>query len=93
MELLCCETESVTRAYEDPILLEDSRVFENLLVLEDRYVISSCYFKCLQTEIKPYMRTIIAEWMQEVSFPFLFVHFECFFHSLKHCGTNHCPKL
>ena len=67
MELLCCESESVTRAYEDPVLLEDSRVFENLLVLEDRYVLSSCYFKCLQTDIKPYMRTIIAEWMQEVS--------------------------
>lgn len=68
MDLLCCETDNVTRAYEDPVLLEDSRVFENLLVLEDRYVLSSCYFKCLQIDLKPYMRTVVAEWMQEVSF-------------------------
>lgn len=72
MELLCCESESVTRAYEDPVLLEDSRVFENLLVLEDRYVLNSCYFKCFQKDIKPNMRTIIAEWMQEVGFFMLF---------------------
>ncbi|GIX90190.1 hypothetical protein CDAR_559321 [Caerostris darwini] len=66
MELYCCESENVTRAYEDPLLNEDSRVFENLLVTEDRYVISSNYFKCVQSDLKPYMRTVVAEWMQEV---------------------------
>ncbi|GFT75012.1 hypothetical protein NPIL_194831 [Nephila pilipes] len=66
MELFCCESENITRAYEDPVLNEDSRVFENLLVIEDRYVLSSNYFKCLQSDLKPYMRTVVAEWMQEV---------------------------
>lgn len=66
MDLLCCETETVTRVYDDPALLEDSRVFENLLVTEDRYTISSCYFKCLQTDLKPYMRRVVADWMLEV---------------------------
>ncbi|XP_054719496.1 G1/S-specific cyclin-D2-like [Uloborus diversus] len=66
MDLLCCESQNLTRAYEDPVLLEDSRVFENLLVLEERYMLSSCYFKCLQTDLKPFMRTVVAEWMQEV---------------------------
>ncbi|XP_015931167.1 G1/S-specific cyclin-D2 [Parasteatoda tepidariorum] len=66
MDLFCCETENITRAYEDPVLNEDSRVFENLLVIEDRYVLSCNYFKNLQTDLKPYMRTVVAEWMQEV---------------------------
>ncbi|XP_055952698.1 G1/S-specific cyclin-D2-like [Argiope bruennichi] len=66
MELYCCESENVTRAYEDPVLNEDSRVFENLLVIEDRYVLSANYFKCTQSDLKPYMRTVVAEWMQEV---------------------------
>ncbi|KFM72552.1 G1/S-specific cyclin-D2, partial [Stegodyphus mimosarum] len=64
MDLFCCESESVTKSCEDSVLLKDSRVFENLLQIEDRYVLSSCYFKCLQTDLKPYMRTIVAEWMQ-----------------------------
>ncbi|KAF8770180.1 G1/S-specific cyclin-D2 like protein [Argiope bruennichi] len=66
MELYCCESENVTRAYEDPVLNEDSRVFENLLVIEDRYVLSANYFKCTQSDLKPYMRTVVAEWMQEL---------------------------
>ncbi|KAG8180891.1 hypothetical protein JTE90_018390 [Oedothorax gibbosus] len=66
MDLYCCETENITRAYEDPVLNEDSRVFDNLLVIEDRYVLSSNYFKCVQNDLKPYMRTVVAEWMQEV---------------------------
>lgn len=67
MDLYCCETENITRAYEDPVLNEDSRVFDNLLVIEDRYVLSSNYFKCVQNDLKPYMRTVVAEWMQEVN--------------------------
>ncbi|CAL1294347.1 unnamed protein product [Larinioides sclopetarius] len=66
MELYCCESENVTRAYDDPVLNEDSRVFENLLVIEDRYVLAANYFKCTQSDLKPYMRTVVAEWMQEV---------------------------
>lgn len=67
MDLFCFESENVIRAYEDPVLIEDSRVFENLLVIEDRYVIASNYFKCMQNDLKPYMRTVVAEWMQEVN--------------------------
>lgn len=74
MDLYCCETENITRAYEDPVLNEDSRVFDNLLVIEDRYVLSSNYFKCVQNDLKPYMRTVVAEWMQEVNKINLILH-------------------
>ncbi|XP_069101355.1 G1/S-specific cyclin-D2-like [Argopecten irradians] len=64
--LMCCETEQLRRAYKDPVLLEDDRVLNNLLITEDRYQPSPTYFKCVQTDIKPYMRKMVAEWMLEV---------------------------
>lgn len=67
MDLLCIEVECEPRAYGDPVFLDDDRVLSNLLLSEDRYLLSSCYFKCLQTELKTYMRRIVASWMLEVS--------------------------
>lgn len=67
MDLLCCEnSETERRAYPDPTLLEDDRVLKNLLKSEERFAPRSSYFQCVQTDISPVMRKIVAEWMLEV---------------------------
>ena len=66
MDLFCTETESVKRSFEDPVLLKDDRVLQNLLATEDRYPPSASYFKCVQSDIKPFMRKMVATWMLEV---------------------------
>ncbi|XP_069679168.1 G1/S-specific cyclin-D2-like [Periplaneta americana] len=66
MDLLCCETSCDCRAYADPVLLNDERVLQNLLNTEEKYSPSSSYFECVQTDITPQMRKIVAEWMLEV---------------------------
>ena len=64
--LYCAEQEPMRRAFEDLGLLRDERVLHNLLLLEDKYLPSSDYFKCVQSEVKPFMRRIVASWMLEV---------------------------
>ncbi|XP_035252287.1 G1/S-specific cyclin-D1-like isoform X2 [Anguilla anguilla] len=64
-QLLCRETEPIRRAYQDANLL-NSRVLQTLLKAEDNYLPSPNYFKCVQNEIVPYMRKIVATWMLEV---------------------------
>lgn len=64
--LYCAEVEPVRRAFEDLGLLRDERVLHNLLFMEDKYLPSSDYFKCVQSEVKPFMRRIVASWMLEV---------------------------
>ncbi|XP_057256785.1 G1/S-specific cyclin-D3 isoform X2 [Pezoporus wallicus] len=67
MELLCVEAvPRVPRAEHDPQLLGDRRVLQNLLSLEERYSPRASYFHCVQREIKPYMRKMLAFWMLEV---------------------------
>ncbi|XP_060569625.1 G1/S-specific cyclin-D2-like [Ruditapes philippinarum] len=66
MDLMCAESEAPRRAYEDPVLIQDNRVLQNLLALEDRYQPNPAYFKCVQTDIKRYMRKMVAQWMLEV---------------------------
>lgn len=66
MDLLCCETECECRAYADPALLNDERVLRNLLSEEERFAPSSSYFQCVQKELSPDMRRIVAEWLMEV---------------------------
>ncbi|NP_001008453.1 G1/S-specific cyclin-D3 [Gallus gallus] len=67
MELLCVETAArVPRAGRDPQLLGDRRVLQNLLSQEERYSPRVSYFQCVQREIKPYMRKMLAFWMLEV---------------------------
>ncbi|NWQ83946.1 CCND3 protein, partial [Columbina picui] len=67
MELLCVEAvPRVPRAGRDPQLLGDRRVLQNLLSQEERYSPNVSYFHCVQREIKPYMRKMLAFWMLEV---------------------------
>lgn len=63
---MCVEAEAPRRAYEDPVLIHDNRVLQNLLALEDRYQPNPNYYKCVQTDIKSYMRKMVAQWMLEV---------------------------
>lgn len=67
--LLCCEGDrpAIRRAHRDTNLLTD-RVLNALLRAEDRYLPAANYFKCVQREIAPYMRRIVATWMLEVSY-------------------------
>ncbi|CAM4664260.1 unnamed protein product [Lepidochelys olivacea] len=67
MELLCAEgPPRVPRAERDLQLLRDRRVLQNLLSQEERYSPRVSYFHCVQKEIKPYMRKMLAFWMLEV---------------------------
>ncbi|PSN48879.1 G1/S-specific cyclin-D3 [Blattella germanica] len=67
MDLLCCESsEYECRAYSDPVLLHDERVLQNLLSNEERYTTSRSYFECVQKDLTPQMRKIVADWMLEV---------------------------
>ena len=62
-----------SRSYEDPALLRDSRVLDN--IMERQSNDGNCnleggggdYFATVQTEIKPHMRKIVSDWMLEVS--------------------------
>ncbi|XP_037373314.1 G1/S-specific cyclin-D1 [Talpa occidentalis] len=64
-QLLCCEAESVRRAYPDANLLSD-RVLRAMLKAEETCAPSVSYFKCVQKEILPSMRKVVATWMLEV---------------------------
>ncbi|XP_014248811.1 G1/S-specific cyclin-D2 [Cimex lectularius] len=66
MDLLCTERSGECAAYPDPRLLGDPRVLQNLLKTEETYTSNSSYFQCVQKEITPQMRKIVAEWMLEV---------------------------
>lgn len=59
---------SFQRARTDSQLLQDPRVLANLLSLEEHYMLrgGSPYFQCVQKEIKPYMRKMVAFWMLQV---------------------------
>ena len=61
----------VCRAYKDPVILEDNRVFQNMLDIEEFYIAATNYFATTQSEIKPHMRKIVTDWMLEVGVPFL----------------------
>ena len=65
LELLCMERQGLSRAFEDPVLLNDGRVLDNLLQTEDRYLPNIKYF-AFQPEVKPSMRQTLASWMLEV---------------------------
>lgn len=68
-QLLCCEVDSIRRAYQDVNLLND-RVLYTMLKAEENYLPSPNYFKCVQKEIVPKMRKIVATWMLEVGFSY-----------------------
>jgi len=56
----------VCQAYKDPVILEDSRVFQNMLDIEEFYIAATNYFQNIQSEILPHMRKIVTDWMLEV---------------------------
>lgn len=66
MELLCIETELEPTASFDAALVDDDRILQNLVITEERYLITGSYFKCLQTDLKTNMRDTVANWMLEV---------------------------
>ncbi|XP_017489012.1 PREDICTED: G1/S-specific cyclin-D2-like, partial [Rhagoletis zephyria] len=66
MELLCIEREFEPTASLDGAILDDDRLLHNLILTEERYLITGSYFKCLQTDLKPSMREVVANWMLEV---------------------------
>ena len=69
-ELYCCENSmdyvGVKHAFEDPVLLKDDRVLQNLLATEEKYLPSASYFRCVQKDIESWMRKKVAQWMLEV---------------------------
>ncbi|XP_006002322.1 G1/S-specific cyclin-D2 [Latimeria chalumnae] len=66
-QLFCAEGWSrVPRAQADRRLLQDKRVLENLLRLEERYTSRVSYLQCVQRDVRPYMRKMLATWMLEV---------------------------
>uniref|UniRef100_A0A8C6VZ13 Cyclin D2, a n=1 Tax=Nothobranchius furzeri TaxID=105023 RepID=A0A8C6VZ13_NOTFU len=66
MELLCLEMDTNIRARPDPNLLCDDRVLQSLLTIEERFLPQFSYFKCVQRDIQPFMRRMVATWMLEV---------------------------
>ncbi|XP_068167980.1 G1/S-specific cyclin-D1 [Antennarius striatus] len=64
-QLLCCEGDSIRRAHQDANLLTE-RVLRAMLRAEDNYQPAPNYFKCVQRDIVPKMRKIVATWMLEV---------------------------
>uniref|UniRef100_A0A3Q3J436 Uncharacterized protein n=1 Tax=Monopterus albus TaxID=43700 RepID=A0A3Q3J436_MONAL len=58
-------TPGARRAQGDNNLLTD-RVLRALLRGEDKYLPAANYFRCVQREIAPYMRRIVATWILEV---------------------------
>ncbi|XDV53021.1 hypothetical protein PO909_021635 [Leuciscus waleckii] len=66
MELLCLEMDTIVRARPDPNLLYDDRVLQSLLTIEERFLPQCSYFKCIQKDIQPFMRRMVATWMLEV---------------------------
>merc|ERR1712117_202836 len=57
---------TVTKAEVDPSLIEDHRVFRNMIDTEDFYVSDNNYFENVQKEIKLPMRKLVTDWMLEV---------------------------
>jgi len=60
------DTGVINKAFEDPVLLKDDRVLRNLLATEEKYLPSASYFQCVQTDIAPWMRIKVAQWILEV---------------------------
>ena len=81
MELICSESSppmvdifcpidyGITFSVGDQNILNDSRILRQLLQTEEQYVANGVLesYKCIQSEVEPYMRKIVANWMLEVS--------------------------
>lgn len=58
--------ETTRRAFVDPVLVNDRRVLDSLLVMDDRHLPSLSYFKYTQPDLQPYMRRMVVTWTMEV---------------------------
>jgi len=58
--------ETTRRSFVDRVLVDDPRVLDSLLVLDDRHLPSVSYFKYTQPDLQPYMRRVVVTWMMEV---------------------------
>lgn len=72
MELFCLESQSASRGIFDPAFMDDERVLANLQEIESAYLVTCKYFERVQTELEPYMRKTVADWMLDVRFTFFF---------------------
>ena len=76
IELLSLENNEIKHAFEDHVLLNDATVLDTLLATEekDHMTLMNTCNNCnvTKTEIKPFMRRIVANWMLEVRFLHLF---------------------
>jgi hypothetical protein len=63
------ESFAITYTALDLNILSDDRILKQLLQIEERYVPNEVLesYKCIQSEVEPYMRKIVANWMLEVS--------------------------
>ena len=52
-------------SYEDPVILADKRVLENMMN-DERTVTNNDYCSIVQSHIAPHMRKIVTDWMLEV---------------------------
>lgn len=58
----------VIKSYSDPVLLNDKRVLENMMFVENKYTVNCGYFENVQKNgISPSMRSEVASWMLGVS--------------------------
>ncbi|CAG2164914.1 unnamed protein product [Oppiella nova] len=59
---------SITYTAYDHNILSDDRILEQLLQVEENYVPKDVLesYKCIQSEVEPYMRKTVANWMLEV---------------------------
>jgi len=58
--------ETTRRSFADPVLVNDRRVLDSLLAMDDRHLPSLSYFKYTQPDLEPYMRRMVVTWMMEV---------------------------
>ena len=66
MELLCLEKENEPNSVLDPVFLDDDRVLNNLLFLEEKYRLKECYFDTIQNDLTSSMRKEVSIWLLEV---------------------------
>ncbi len=69
MDLMCAEkiSQDSCHAGKDRNVFEDERVLRDLLATEHLYVPQCDYFTMVQTDVKPFMRKVVTQWMLEVS--------------------------
>nr|XP_022903407.1 G1/S-specific cyclin-D2-like [Onthophagus taurus] len=65
MDMACLEIPGTVQGDKDFTILSDHRVIKNLLEAEKAYIPSMNYF-IIQSDIKPFMRKVVTQWMLEV---------------------------